>query len=50
MTTAVNMGTLSEAEIRKPEIPVPQIQHVDYDIGKSGKKYTASELEALIRE
>lgn len=50
LTAAVNMGTLSEAEIRKPEIPVPQIQHVDYDIGKSGKKYTASELEALIRE
>lgn len=50
LTAAVNMGTLSEAEIRKPEKPVPQIQHVDYDIGKSGKKYTASELEALIRE
>lgn len=50
LTAAVNMGTLSEAEIRKPEIPVPQIQHVDYDIGKSGKKYTASELEAMIRE
>mgnify|MGYP003362181487 CR=1 FL=1 len=34
----------------KPEFEEPQIRHFDYDIGKSGKKYTASELEMLIRE
>ena len=34
----------------EPEPELPQIQHFDYDIGKSGKKYTASELESLIRE
>ena len=36
--------------IPKPEIPVPQRPHIDYDIGQSGRKYTASELETLIRE
>ncbi|MBR0127685.1 MAG: hypothetical protein IJL99_05430 [Firmicutes bacterium] len=36
--------------IPTPEIPAPQIPHIDYDIGQSGKKYTASELETLIRE
>ena len=41
---------LEGLESPKEEITVPQIQHIDYDIGKSGKKYTASELEALIRE
>ncbi len=41
---------LEGLESPKVETTVPQIQHVDYDIGKSGKKYTASELEALIRE
>lgn len=34
----------------EPETNVPQIQHFDYDIGKSGKTYTADELESLIRE
>lgn len=37
-------------EMKKPEITAPPIQHIDYDIGKSGKKYTASELDTLIRE
>jgi len=37
-------------ETKKPEIITPPIEHIDYDIGKSGRKYTASELEMLIRE
>ena len=45
----VTMAPVSEPG-QPTEIKAPQIQHIDYDIGKSGKKYTASELETLIRE
>ena len=50
-TESLNQEILIPKAVKpEPEIQTPQIQHVDYDIGKSGKKYTASELEALIRE
>ena len=28
----------------------PAIRHMGYDTGRSGRKYTAEELEALIKE